>query len=144
MVCAYCAGRTKVTNSRKQSRSNSVWRRRACLVCQAVFTSVEAIDSQASYLVAGQDNQLAPFSRLKLEASLLGSLAKKDVKSCLAASELAHTVVNKCLIGKQASVTSQQIAITAAKVLKQYNRAAHLRYVLAHEELLDRQIKLSA
>ena len=51
MVCIYCGGETKVTNSRLQKRNNQVWRRRQCLECKGVFTTHEAVDLSSALLI---------------------------------------------------------------------------------------------
>jgi transcriptional repressor NrdR len=60
MVCIYCGGETKVTNSRLQRRNNQVWRRRECLACQSVFTTHESVELESALSVS-QNGRLTPF-----------------------------------------------------------------------------------
>src|SRR6185369_12958000 len=70
MVCIYCGGKTAVVNSRSQKKANQTWRRRQCLDCQAVFTSVEAVDLPTSLLFKKDAKHSEPFQRDKLFISV--------------------------------------------------------------------------
>lgn len=73
MVCIYCNSETQVHNSRHQKRANQVWRRRKCLGCQAIFTTLEAVDTSQA-LSLRRKTHLQPFSRDTLLLSIYDSL----------------------------------------------------------------------
>ncbi|HEX8389987.1 MAG TPA: hypothetical protein VF597_01035 [Candidatus Saccharimonadales bacterium] len=53
MICINCSSETKVTNSRPQKKSPGVWRRRSCVACGAIFTTMELVsDTGYSFRVA--------------------------------------------------------------------------------------------
>lgn len=131
MVCVYCGGQTKVTNSRLQQRNNQVWRRRRCLDCGAIFTTTEAIAYDIAFSVE-KGAQIEPFLSEKLYMEFL--LALQDRKNCyIEARELTTQVIRNLLKRRQkASVQPTEITTEAAKVLKRFNRRAWLRYVAEH------------
>lgn len=129
MVCVYCGGRTKVVNSRPQRRSNSIWRRRACATCRAVFTTEESANLSGSVMVEKQGGGLQPLLREKLVISLATAL-KHHPEPITTASELANTILGKLLLGsRSASVTSTDIIHTSEETLRRFDYSAYLRYV---------------
>src|SRR6266576_5091972 len=95
MICVYCGGETKVVNSRHQRRNNQVWRRRQCLVCQAVFTTHEAVELESALSVE-QDGVLRPFLPDLLLKELMSAMQdRKDVST--ASREVLGTIVRKLL-----------------------------------------------
>src|SRR3982750_2177743 len=95
MVCIYCGGETKVTNSRLQRRNNQVWRRRQCLACQSVFTSHEMVELESALSVS-QDGKNAPFlPHLLLKELMMAMQHRKDVYT--ASGEVMATIVRKLL-----------------------------------------------
>src|SRR5579862_8809508 len=111
MVCVYCGSETKVTNSRLQKRNNQVWRRRQCVVCQAVFTTHESIELESA-LSVDKKGRSEPFLPDLLLKELMMSLNhRKDVY-------------------KPADISK-----TTAEVLKRFDKRAYLRYVSDHPSL---------
>ncbi len=137
MVCIYCRYETKVTNSRHNKKLNFVWRRRQCLSCGSVFTTLEKPDLYSS-LSVNQQSLYQPFSRDKLFISLYDSI--KHRKSALTDSTaLTDTVISKLNTKIQnACLTPEQIAKTAYAVLKQFDKAAATYYAAYHTGAEDR------
>ncbi len=134
MVCIYCSGETKVTNSRIQRRNNQVWRRRQCLACQSVFTTHEAVELESALSVS-HDGQIQPFLPDLLLYEL--TLALKDRKDAYTASrELLATIVGKLLTLPQKPLfTPGDIAMTTSDVLKRFDKRAYLRFIADHPSL---------
>jgi transcriptional repressor NrdR len=134
MVCIYCGGDTKVTNSRLQRRNNQVWRRRECLACQSVFTTHEAVELESTLSVE-QNGQLKPFMPDLLLKELITALShRKDVYT--ASREVLGTIVRQLLtLPQKPRYNRQDISMAAAKVLKRFDRQAYLRYVADHPSL---------
>lgn len=131
MVCIYCSSATRVTNSRKQARSNNVWRRRQCTSCKAIFTTSEAVDWPTSVAVV-KPNNLEPFRRDELFLSIHSSLkhrkqAQKD------ATALTATVLGKILpcIDKSVLKRDKIVEITT-EVLKRFDKSAAVSYAAFH------------
>jgi transcriptional repressor NrdR len=134
MVCIYCGGETKVTNSRLQRRNNQVWRRRQCLACQSVFTTHEAVELESSLSVE-QYGQSTPFlPDLLLKELMMAMQHRKDVYT--ASREVLGTIVRRLLTlpQKPRFITSDISQVTAA-VLKRFDRQAYLRYLADHPSL---------
>lgn len=131
MVCLYCASSTQVTNSRLQKKLNQVWRRRRCLSCSTVYTTLEKIDYESALSVKSH-NQYKPFSRDKLLLSIYDSL--KHRKTALNdATALTDTVIamltqhisNAC-VGRGQIIDSTQLA------LKRFDKSAATYYAAYH------------
>ena len=134
MVCLYCGGKTRVFNSRKQHKGNSVWRRRRCQRCLAVFTTQESPDL-ASTLMVSQSGVYTPFLADFLYTDIL--LALQDRKNCyIEAREITKTVIRHLLkLSTSPLFEPRQISVETAKVLKRFNKRAYLRYAAEHESL---------
>lgn len=134
MVCIYCGGKTKVTNSRYQRRSNQVWRRRQCLACGSLFTSHEAIELEGAISVS-RHGQLEAFKPDLLLEELHNAMRdRKDVHT--ASREVLATIVRKLLDLPQKPVFSPaDVSKTAAGVLKRFDKQAYLRFVADHPSL---------
>ncbi len=132
MVCLNCGHKLEVANSRPQKRTNSVWRRRACPHCQAVFTSVEVIDLPASLVFKGSQGHLEPFSGDKLfisvyEACRHRRTAPEDAR------HLTDTIINHLLGAKYSSVIRRQHVVTVTLgALERFDRTAALQYRAYH------------
>lgn len=134
MVCIYCGGETKVTNSRLQKRNNQVWRRRQCLTCQSVFTTHEQIELQSALSVT-RNGRNEPFEPGLLLNELVVALShRKDVYT--ASEELLGVIVRKLLTLPQKPLFKpSDISKVTADVLKHFDRRAYLRYLADHPSL---------
>lgn len=131
MKCPYCQHETRVTNSRPQLRRNSIWRRRLCTSCGAVFTSTEHIDLEKSLMVE-HAGALSPFLRDKLFVSLYDSVRHR--KTALSdATALTDTVISQVFATLSDGQTSRSvIARLCHEVLKRFDSAAAVHYQAYH------------
>lgn len=131
MVCIYCGHDTQVINSRPQKRMNSIWRRRRCKGCQAVFTTTEAPDLLLSWRLQKHSN-LEPFSRDNLFVSVYDSLRHR--KTALEdASGLTDTIISKCLPHIQNAMLTRDILVKhATATLKHFDSVAATHYAAFH------------
>jgi transcriptional repressor NrdR len=139
MVCIYCGAKTKVTNSRPQKRSNAIWRRRQCEECEAVFTSVEAVDLSASLRLKLSDG-LEPYKKEKLMISLYESL-KHLGSAHEAAKELSETISLRLIhhlqqSGDVATLSVEELVRQSSEVLGQFDRVAGLHYQARYRHYL--------
>jgi transcriptional repressor NrdR len=134
MKCVYCDSHTRVTNSRRQRRSNQVWRRRQCKACGAIFTTLEAIHLPATLIVDSRGRS-EPFLPDKLYTEVL--LALQDRKDCYeSAREVTNTVIKELLkLPDKPLYRPNQISRAAGGVLKRLDRQAYLRYAAEHPSL---------
>lgn len=131
MVCIYCSGKTEVTNSRPQRRSNQVWRRRHCLECGNIFTTIEASDLTTSLLVRNKGN-LEPFQRDKLLLSVYECLRHRN-DAIESATALTMTISSRLLdMIKEATVSRDDIVSSTLGVLKNFDHAAFVQYEAYH------------
>ena len=131
MVCIYCSAKTKVINSRAQHKINATWRRRMCLSCNDVFTSIETPDL-AKIVVVVTETDIQPFSRDKLLLSINSSLQHR--KTALEdAINLTNTVISK-MYAKFKNVQIQRIDIAKVvyETLHRFDKAAATHYKAFH------------
>lgn len=132
MVCIHCGGKTDVINSRLQKRTDSVWRRRKCRDCQAVFSTTEAPDFQAEWLVRDGSGHVEAFSRDKLFLSFYDSCQHRQTVVGDAGA-LTDTVINKLRpVVHRSQVEAATITRTAQVVLSRFDKAAGVRYTALH------------
>ena len=132
MVCIYCGGKTHITNSRRQRRSNTTWRRHHCTLCDTVFTSIEAADYSKHITVRSSHNDETAFSRDRLLLSLHKSLQHRP-NPLSDAIGLCETVVNN--VGqqsKQGILQSSDIRTTVIKILQRFDKLAAQYYSALH------------
>ena len=130
MVCIYCGSKTKVTNSRPQVRLGQTWRRRECISCHAVFTSLEQVALSDVLRVKKRSGTIEHFERDKLFISIYRSIDHLPDAIKLS-RELSDTILGKLFSKKPMSpiIESSTIAKLTANTLKAYNAAASVRYL---------------
>lgn len=136
MVCLYCGHDTQVVNSRPQKRTNSIWRRRKCVSCGNITTSIESIDySQALRVrrtISGS-SILAPFERDLLLLSIHDSLRHRPTAPA-DATALTTTIITRLhpLI-EHAIIEREHIIAVAADVLEKFDPVAATHYQAFHK-----------
>ena len=126
MVCIYCGKDSKVTNSRLQKRANSVWRRRHCLKCAAVWTTLERTEARSAFRVL-QDDSMHDFVPELLLISLYEALRHKKTAASDAAA-LCATVLQQVQKKHQAVITTAEIKKAAYTVLVRFDKTAAAVY----------------
>ncbi len=131
MVCVYCSSDTQVINSRHQKRKNTVWRRRKCLSCGAIFTTTEITEGTQALSVSN-GRGLEPFLRDKLFISVYDSV--KHRKSALAdATGLTDTIVASIYaLASAAAIEQGVIAEVTYSVLERFDSVAAMHYGAFH------------
>jgi|JI10StandDraft_1071094.scaffolds.fasta_scaffold493478_2 transcriptional regulator NrdR family protein len=137
MVCIYCGGKTRVTNSRSQKRLNQTWRRRECLRCRAVVTTLEACDYSASIVVKDARGQQTPFERDRLFASVYASLGHRDTATS-DATFITSTIIGRLLgTGLSGSIDTATIGAQALEILRAFDVTAGMHYAAYHPPSTD-------
>ena len=132
MVCIYCGSKTQVFNSRSQKRSNQVWRRRRCYNCLAVFTTLEAVDTGATWLVELVNGSKVTFERDTLFLSLYDCLKHID-DPVRAAKSLTETIIPKLTPLVTAGVVKRSAIVSTAQVtLQRFDTVAGMQYAALH------------
>lgn len=132
MVCIYCNAKTQVFNSRAQKRTNQVWRRRRCHNCLAVFTTLEAVDTAATWLVALKNGSKVAFERDTLFLSLYDCL-KHVSNPVAAATSLTETIIPKLTPLVTAGVLPRSAIVSVSQVtLQRFDTVAGMQYAALH------------
>ena len=128
MVCIYCGRKTQVTNSRHLVRNNTVWRRRHCMTCSAIFTSREAPELATSLMV-DNGKSLHPFMKEKLFISVYESCKHRKLATEDAAA-LTETVLTRIQRQLTAAgvISLSDIRKAAHKTLSDFDPAAATYY----------------
>ena len=133
MVCVYCGGQTNVTNSRLQKHQNSVWRRRRCKHCGAIFSSLERTNYDSLLVVRYGTSHIVPFQRDILFLSIYDACRHRTT-SVADAAALSNTVIAK-LIPLQTTkgmVDRTVIAAVTSETLRRFDAAAYTHYLAFH------------
>lgn len=131
MVCTYCGAETQVVNSRHQKRQNQVWRRRKCIGCTAIFTSLEAVDlSQAVRVVSNESYE--PFSRDRLLLSVYDSLRHRKT-AIEDATALVATIISQLLrLAESGAIQRDHIVAITSEILSRFDTLAATHYQAFH------------
>ncbi len=118
-------------NSRLQKKANQVWRRRRCLSCGNIFSSLEEVNwGQAARF--NHKGHLESFSRDKLFISLYEACRHRKTAISDAVG-LTDTVLAKLWPRiTAASLTREQVIGAATEVLKRFDKAAATAYQAYH------------
>jgi len=132
MVCIYCGGKTSVVNSRIQKRSNSIWRRRRCSDCEAVFTCIERPDLYKSLVVTSPSGTFSAFERDRLFVDIYEAVRHR--KTALAdATALTDTIIGLVLpLSTEGSIDRRRIISSTKQVLAAFDHAAATYYLAYH------------
>lgn len=134
MNCPYCAGDTKVTNSRSTNENQSVWRRRQCRECLEIWTTKENYQLNKTHRVKiDSNNTHQPFYRDKLFISVMNSLRHRS-DALESSSDLTDTIISKVLQLKTEPVSKNSIISITYKTLKRFDSTAAAVYRATHKE----------
>jgi len=129
MVCIYCGAKTQVTNSRNQKKLKQVWRRRKCVNCSNIFTTIERIDYSTTLLIANNKGEVEEFIRDKLLLSIFQSLGHRASPIADAAA-ITDTIMSYVLNSLKTAVIKRDTLITISfNVLKKFDNAAAVHYL---------------
>lgn len=133
MECYVCGHDTKVVNSRHQSRLNQVWRRRVCINCDYIFTTIEKIDLERAMMIKFDNENITPFIKEKLLISIDNSLGHR-LDHISEAISLTNTVITKLQTNYKTPLLSKKdILATVEEVLKNFDNVAAVYYSAYHK-----------
>jgi len=134
MICIICSHDTKVTNSRPHKKTPSVWRRRECKACGAVFTTSEVVaDDSYVFSVKSAVGKLSVFSLPTLIFSIASSLSHRQASSIPDDSYwLAQTVAQTIQATATDTVSSHAIAEETYVTLSNFDATAGIQYGARH------------
>lgn len=128
MICVKCFHRkTTVNNSRPHKTTPSIWRRRQCLRCGHVFTTVETPELTNIASVNGE-----PLSTARLTVELAHYLSHRGHEAADDASWLAITIVHTIWNNQNTALTGGELSAIIHPILDRFDPAAGLRYGMEH------------
>lgn len=137
MVCVYCGGSSNVINSRLQKRTNSTWRRRKCLMCGAIFTTIESSAYETTLMVRYTQSHNIPFKRDQLLISIYDA-CRHRATAVDDATALTKTILSKIENHQNTPgvIERDTLVALAAEVLRLFDLPAYTYYRAYHP--LDR------
>lgn len=132
MVCIYCAGPTRVINSRPQKRLNQIWRRRQCERCRAIYTSIETADYYQALRVQHGKATFTPFVREKLLLSLHTACGHRTDPISDAMALTATVMSTLPTRAKDTIITRGDIIDVVMGILNNFDKAAAISYQAYH------------
>lgn len=140
MVCIYCGSKTSVINSRHQRRLKQVWRRRKCLSCHKLFSTIERLNLSNSLLIRNKKGEIEGFVKEKLLFSIHDSLKHREY-AVQDAISITDTVISNILNQLKSPLIERSTLISIThKVLNNFDRPAAV-YYLAYNKVDEAYLK---
>ena len=136
MKCPYCGyEETKVTDSRNQTDSNSVRRRRECLQCEKRFTTFESVD--LTIQVRKRDGS---FQEFKLEKLINGldSACRHTRISHDQVIAIASDVAMEIMASGVREIDTLKIGDIVMKRLSNLDAIAYVRFACVYRRFKDK------
>ncbi len=133
MNCINCFHEnTSVTNSRQHKKDSSVWRRRQCKKCLAIFTTLERPSTPRDLRVLNTNhNQSHPFNLSILTISIAQAFQHSPEEGRNHALDLAESVA-AFIVTQHKQPATDDIAAATHDVLKRFDEIAALQYAASH------------
>lgn len=132
MFCIKChSPNTKVTNSRPHKKRASIWRRRSCSSCGAIFTTSETVATEGLLRVCDSQTASTAFSIGRLMMSIAPLLTQRS-SAADDAYWLSMTAYEQALSSVDAEISPQALAQIVFRVIERYDSTAALKYALDH------------
>jgi len=133
MNCPYCSHPdSKVTDSRESSES--IRRRRECLLCGRRFTTYERV--QAGLLVIKKDGRREEFQREKLVTGVRKACTKRPVSE-ETIEKMADEIEAELQEMGKLEVASSTIGEMVMERLKEIDRVAYIRFASVYRQFAD-------
>lgn len=133
MFCINCFhSSTAVANSRPHKKRPSVWRRRSCSKCGAVFTTHERPSLSDNKPITLNDGSEDVFNLGKLTISISKAFHHAPDEAEYSSLALAQTIEDT-LSTQLKIITPEDIEAVAHQVLKQYDELAAMQYAAQHQ-----------
>jgi len=132
MFCVNCFNpNTAVTNSRPNKKQPSVWRRRKCPKCGAIFTTYERPSLADNKVIQLSDGSHEVFNLGKLIISITKAFAHLPEEAAYNSLWLAQTVEDH-LSTQREVITPGDIEATTHDVLRHFDELAAVQYAAQH------------
>ena len=136
MRCPHCGmEESRVVDSRPAEAGKSVRRRRACVSCDARFTTYERIDT-TPLAVIKKDGSREQFDRDKLLKGILTACEKRSIAS-ERIQKLVNEVVRALLARSEPEVFSAVIGEEVMGHLRELDEVAYVRFASVYRSFKD-------
>ena len=142
MFCINCFHEnTSITNSRPHKKQPSVWRRRKCAHCGSIFSTLERPSLVQNTPVDTPTGTSEPFNLGQLIISIAEAFSHKPDDGKKYALWLAQTIETTLSTQHPASLSPEDIEVTAHAVLKKFDEVAAIQYAAKHQLIVSGAIK---
>ena len=136
MKCPFCGkDDTRVIDSRPADENTSIRRRRICDSCKKRFTTYETVET-IPLSVIKKDNTREPFSRSKLETSVLRACHKRPISTAQIA-KLVEAVESEIFNKGDKEIPSHVIGELVIGHIKDLDQVAYVRFASVYREFKD-------
>jgi transcriptional repressor NrdR len=130
--CPYCGSDELMVLETRDSKENTVRRRRGCATCGKRFTTYEYIE-KIPLMVRKKDGSLESFQVDKIIRGLQKACEKR-CKTLDQIREIAEQVRQDLIIRGREEVSSREIGELVMKHLKEIDRVAYVRFASVYRE----------
>lgn len=136
MFCTNCFHRhTSVVNSRPHRARPSVWRRRKCMQCGTIFTTIERPSLSKGVKVMSNGKHV-PFNLGRLTVSIAASFDHAPLEGKEHAMALAETV-EVTLSSQLREISVEDIEAVTHQILRRFDEVAALQYAAKHRLIVS-------
>lgn len=132
MKCPYCGSDELMVLETRDSKENTVRRRRECATCGRRFTTYEYIE-KISLMVRKKDASLESFQIDKIIRGIQKACEKR-CKTLDQIREIAEQVRQELIAQGREEVLSREIGELVMKHLKEIDRVAYVRFASVYKE----------
>ncbi len=138
MRCPFCKeiDKDRVIDSRLSDGGTTVRRRRHCDACGRRFTTKERLEAEVRLQVVKKDGSRVPYDRNKLLAGLQKACYKRPV-SMETLTALVEKIEDTVFQRFDREVTSHFIGAEAARLLRDVDKIAYVRFASVYREFQD-------
>ena len=136
MKCPFCGkDDTRVIDSRPADDNTYIRRRRICDSCKKRFTTYETVEA-IPLIVIKKDNTREPFSRSKIETSVIRACHKRPI-STAQISQLVDAVEAEVFNKGDKEIPSHVIGEMVIGHIKDLDQVAYVRFASVYREFKD-------
>ena len=136
MKCPFCSkDDTRVIDSRPADDNTSIRRRRICDSCKKRFTTYETVEA-IPLIVTKKDNTREPYSRAKIETSVLRACHKRPV-SAEQIAQVVDAVEAEVFNMGEKEIPSKAIGELVIGHIKDLDQVAYVRFASVYREFKD-------
>ena len=136
MKCIYCGHEeSKVVDSRATLETNSIRRRRECLVCKRRWTTYETVENNP-ILVIKKNGSIQPFDKSKIISGIIKACEKRPV-TLIQIETIASDIERQLKDSSNMEVESIKIGEMVMDMLKSLDKVSYVRFASVYREFTD-------